>query len=112
MNARNTTERRTVTAVFSVVDALDHPHGGRILRLRLEHGEPPSIRDLSKARLRATTADGDERTVEVAGFSVTGGKPSDERLARTGRVDLHVRPADGRSDPPIDVRWRIEGPLD
>ena len=51
-----TTERARPT--FRVLDAMDAPHGGRIVRLRLQSGEPPSIRRLKGARLRATSVDG------------------------------------------------------
>lgn len=102
---------RTRPAVFRVLDALDHPHGGRILRLRLQEGDAPSVRDLRGARLRAASPDGEERELEVEGFAAFGGKPSDERLARTGRADLHVRPADGRTAPPVALGWEVRGPL-
>lgn len=99
-------------AVFQVLDALDHPHGGRILRLRLQEGDPPSVRRLKEARLRAVSPDGEERVVKADGFAAFGGKPSDERLARTGRADLHVHPIHGKTDPPIRFGWTISGPLD
>lgn len=99
-------------AEFQVLDALDHPHGGRILRLRLHEGDSPSVRRLKTARLRAVSPEGEERVVEVDGFAAFGGKPSDERLARTGRADLHVHPADGKTDPPIGVGWTVAGPLE
>ena len=37
---------------FRVLDAMDAPHGGRILRLRLQSGEAPSIGELRGARPR------------------------------------------------------------
>ena len=33
-------------AVFRVLDALDAPHGGSILRLRLQEGDAPSIKEI------------------------------------------------------------------
>ncbi len=90
--------------VFRVIDVLEAPHGGRILRLRLQEGAPPSVRDMKGARLEATAPDGARRTVTVDGFAVFGGKPSDERLARTGRIDVHVA-EDASSAPPIAVKW-------
>ena len=90
---------------FRVLDALEAPHGGRILRLRLEAGEPPSIGDLKGARLKAVSSDGDSCTVRVRGFALTGGRPSDDRLARTGRIDLHIEEeGDG---PPVGLRWEV-----
>ena len=88
---------------FRVLDAMDAPHGGRILRLRLQSGEAPSIGALKAARLRATSADGTTTTLTVRGFAVFGGKPSDDRLARTGRVDVHV----DEDGPPVGMRWEI-----
>lgn len=96
-------------ARFRVIDALAAPHGGRILRLRLESGAAPSVRSLKGARMKAVSPDGEEEsTVRVDGFAVFGGRPSDERLARTGRVDVHVTQEDG--DVPVGLRWRVTGP--
>jgi hypothetical protein len=45
---------------FRVLDAMDAPHSGRILRLRLQSGEAPSIKSLwaspSSAESPATSA--------------------------------------------------------
>jgi hypothetical protein len=92
-------------AVFRVVDAMDAPHGGRILRLRLQDGAAPSIRSLKGARLRAVSPAGVERHVNVEGFPLFGGRPSDARLARTGRVDVHVR--DDDEGAPVALRWEV-----
>jgi hypothetical protein len=90
---------------FRVLDAMDAPHGGRILRLRLESGEMPSVGAIKGARLTARGPDGSTGAVRVRGFAVFGGHPSDERLARTGRLDLHVEPeGDGT---PIGLRWEV-----
>lgn len=102
----------TQTTVFKVLDAMNHPHGGRILRLRLQEGDAPSIRDLKGARLRATSEDGEVREVVVEGFAAFGGKPTDKRLARTGRVDVHVEDADGKPGPEIGMQWEVAGPLE
>ena len=84
----------TAKAVFKVIDAYDHPHGGRILRLRLGRGEAPPLKELKGASLQAVGPGGEERTITVAGFAVFGGRPTDERVARTGRVDVHVPEAE------------------
>jgi len=89
---------------FRVLDAMDAPHSGRILRLRLQSGEAPSIKSLKGAEMRATSPEGDECSFRVLGFAVFGGKPSNERLARTGRIDLHVEEGDGG---PIGLRWEV-----
>ncbi len=97
------------TPVFRVVDALDGPHGGRILRLRLEEGPAPRVRDLKGSRLAATAPDGTRRDVTVQGFAVFGGRVSDRRLADTGRVDVHVRD-DAPDVPPVSTRWLLAPP--
>lgn len=97
--------QQSTAATFTVVDALDAPHGGRILRLRLQEGTAPAVRELKGARLRAVSPDGDERHVVVEGFPLFGGRPSNERIARTGRVDVHVtEEGDG---PPVGLRWDV-----
>lgn len=92
---------------FRVIDAFDGPHVGRILRLRLETGDAPSVRSLKGARLKAVSPDGVERYVRVDGFPMFGGRPSDDRLRRTGRVDVHVRLEGDDHDPPIGLRWEV-----
>ena len=91
--------------VFRVLDAMDAPHNGRILRLRLQAGEAPPVRALRGARLIARSPDGRTCTVKVLGFALVGGKPSDERLARSGRVDLHVEEVEGQG--PVSLQWEI-----
>ena len=60
--------------------------------------------------MRARSPDGREQTFRVDGFAVFGGRPSDERLARTGRVDVHVS-VEGTAQEPIGLRWEVAGPL-
>ncbi|MDX1647780.1 MAG: hypothetical protein R3304_11605 [Longimicrobiales bacterium] len=91
--------------VFRVLDAMDAPHTGRILRLRLQSGEAPPVKSLKGAELRAVSPDGAECRVRVLGFAAFGGKPSDERLARTGRIDVQVEELDDTG--PIGLRWEI-----
>lgn len=91
-------------ARLRVIDALDHPHGGRILRLRLLEGEPPTAGGLKGGKLRVEGPDGEVRTVRVLGFPTFGGKVSDRRIRETRRVDVHVEGEDG--DPAaIGLRW-------
>ena len=84
---------------------MDAPHSGRILRLRLQSGDAPSIKSLKGAEMRAVSPDGDECRIRVRGFAVFGGKPTNDRLARTGRVDLHVEEIDDGG--PIGLRWQV-----
>lgn len=107
-----TPERAGDRTVFRVLDAMEQPHGGRILRLRLHGGEVPSVKDLKGARMRAISPEGDvEKTIRVDGFAVFGGKPSDERLARTGRIDVHVFDENGDDETPVGLKWEVVGPL-
>ena len=95
-------------AVFGVIDAHDHPHGGRILRLRLRRGEALSLGELRGGTFVAIEGNGTEIALRPKGFAVFGGKVSDARLARTGRVDIHA--SDDRVDE-IDVGWQVCGPV-
>jgi len=99
----STATRSGVT--FSVLDAMDAPHSGRILRLRLQSGEAPSVRSLRGAEMIATAPDGRECRVRVKGFAVFGGKPSDDRLMRTGRVDVQVDELGPEG--PVGISWAV-----
>lgn len=90
---------------FRVLDAMDAPHSGRILRLRLQSGEAPSIKSLKGSEMRAVAPDGRACRFKVLGFALFGGKPSNDRLARTGRVDVHVQELDDEG--PIGLRWEV-----
>ncbi|MDT8341931.1 MAG: hypothetical protein RQ751_10500, partial [Longimicrobiales bacterium] len=94
------------TPRFLVLDAMDAPHNGRILRLRLQAGEAPSIRSLRGARLSGRGPRGETATVRVQGFPTFGGKPSDARLGRTGRVDVHVE-VEGNPEVPVGLQWEL-----
>lgn len=98
-----TSTRSGVT--FRVLDAMNAPHSGRILRLRLQSGEAPTVKSLKGSVLRAVSPDGSECRIEVLGFAAFGGKPSDERLARTGRVDIQVEELDDTG--PVGLRWEV-----
>lgn len=89
---------------FKVLDAMDGPHEGRILRLRLQEGDAPSVKSLRGATLRAEGPGGRTAEVQVRGFALTGGKPSDERIARSGRVDVHV---EGENAGEIGLQWEV-----
>lgn len=90
---------------FRVLDAMDAPHSGRILRLRLQSGEAPPVKSLKGSEMRATSPEGDVCRFRVLGFALFGGKPSNERFARTGRVDVHVEELEGG---PIGLQWEVE----
>jgi len=52
----------------------------------------------------ARSPDGEQCRLKVSGFAVFGGKPSNDRLARTGRVDIHVDELEGG---PVGLRWQL-----
>jgi hypothetical protein len=91
---------------FLVLDAMAGPHGGQILRLRLQSGEAPSVRSLKGARLTALGPDGGRASLRVTGFPLFGGKASDARLDRTGRVDVTVEPVDSGSSA-VGLQWEV-----
>lgn len=93
-------------ARFLVLDAMEGPFGGQILRLRLQSGESPSLRALKGARLEGLGPRGQKAAVRVKGFPTFGGKPSDARFGRTGRVDVHVVPETG-SDVAVGLQWEV-----
>lgn len=87
---------------------MDAPHGGRILRLRHREGDPPTVRGLRGARMRATSPEGVERTFRIESFALVGGRASDARMARTGRADVHVAVDEAApGTPPIGARWEV-----
>lgn len=91
-----------------VIDAMDAPHGGRILRLRHVDGDTPTVGALKGARMKAVSPEGEERTFRVESFAMFGGRASDERLARTGRADVRI--TDEGAAPgsqPIRVGWEV-----
>jgi hypothetical protein len=91
--------------VFRVLDAMDAPHSGRILRLRLQSGEAPSIGTLKGSEMVATSPDGRRCRFRVVGFALFGGKPTNDRFTRTGRVDVHVVELDDGG--PVGLRWEV-----
>ena len=106
-NALGATNGRRV--VFRVLDAMDAPHSGRILRLRLQSGEAPTIKSLKNHEMLASGPQGQACKIRAIGFAVFGGKPSNNRLLRTGRVDLHIEELyDGC---PVGLQWEVSPTL-
>ena len=106
-----TSQAQTKQWCFRVLDSVETPDGGCVLRLRLQDGDAPTVKALKGARLLVRSPDGEERTVRVKGFALVGGKPSDGRLARTGRVDIQIE-EEGDTDLPIALRSEVEGPIE
>ena len=101
------TTSATAKATYRVIDAYDHPHGGRILRLRLGRGEALGVKELKSGALVAASPEGEETPIRVHGFALFGGRPSDARLARTGRVDIRV---EGEVARRVRTGWLVTGP--
>ena len=91
--------------VFLVLDAMDAPHSGRILRLRIQSAASTSIRSLKGSEMKAISPEGRECRLRIEGFALFGGKPSDERLQRTGRLDVHIEELDDGG--PVGLRWQV-----
>ena len=71
-------------------------------------GKPLSLGELRGGTLVATAGNGTEIPLRPKGFAVFGGKLTDTRLARTGRVDIHA--SDERVDE-VEVGWQVCGPV-
>jgi len=97
-----------IPPVFRVTDAMDAPHGGRILRLKLETGTPLQIGKLKGAGLLAVSPLGRLCRFRVASFATIGGKVRQRRFQETGRVDLHIYEDDDTG--PIELAWRVKQP--
>ncbi len=105
------TVARNHQATFRVLDSIESPHGGWFLKLRFEAGDVLTLRELKSATLSVSSPDGATSfEVKVHAFPLFGGHPSDDRLQRTGRVDLHVKVSDG-SRRLIGLQWKVSGPL-
>ena len=104
------TQRPAQKHAFRVIDAMDAPHRGRVIRLRFQGGQPPTLRELKGAILRARSPRGEEESLRVLGFFLAGGKPSDARLNRTGRVDLVVEIETGGDRPAVSTSWEVSAP--
>jgi hypothetical protein len=98
---------------FRVSDSLDVPQRGWLLRLRLVEGRP-SLKDLEPgARLRLQAPAGQECKVTVLAHALTGGRATQERLERTGELDVVIPLTDARSEAgTVDIGWMASGPVD
>ena len=103
-----TADKQSGPAVFRVIDALDAPYQGQILRLRLQTGRAPTLKEMKGGSFTATSPQGEETRVTVVAFSTIGGKPSQSRFQRTGRVDVVAVPENGAT--PVALRWTLTGP--
>lgn len=100
-------------AHFNVSDALDVPLRGFLLRLRLTGGDFSVKNAGPGTRLRLVAPDGTERIVTILAKSLTGGRNTQERLQKTGQLDLIISSDDAYADNvPVGIGWRAELPVD
>lgn len=95
---------------FRVSDAVDVPHRGVLLRLRLLEGRP-SLDELRPGRrLVLRSPDGEERRVRVQDYSVTGGRATQARLERTRELDVVISRADAyQGGRRVEIGWLVVG---
>jgi hypothetical protein len=103
-----TPEQQTGAPVFRVIDAMDGPHFGQILRLRLLSGRTPALKEVKGGTFKGRSPSGEESTVTVQGLSMVNGKASQARFARTGRVDV-IAMVEGEG-PKVSIQWTLCGP--
>lgn len=103
-----TPEPQTGAPVFRVIDAMDAPYSGQILRLRLLSGRTPTLKEMKGGRFKARSPKGDEASIKVTGFSLAYGKPNQARFARTGRVDVLSEMDEGEEK--VSLQWTLSGP--
>jgi hypothetical protein len=100
------------TSRFNVSDALDVPLRGFLLRLRRTEGEPVASDIAPGSQLRLTSPEGTTRTVTILGKSLTGGRNTQERLDRTGQLDVLISSEEAYADGmAVGIGWTAEGPL-
>lgn len=100
------------TGRFNVSDALDVPLRGFLLRLRLVDGDVSASDIASGTRLRLTGPEGAERVVTVRDKSLTGGRNTQERLGKTGQIDVIIGSDEAYAGGvPVGIGWAAEGPL-
>lgn len=103
-----TAEKQSGPPVFRVIDAMKAPYQGQILRLRLQGGRTPTLKEMKGGTFTARSPDGHEAQVRVVNFSTIGGKPNQARFQRTGRVDVVALGENGQA--PVAIQWTLTGP--
>ncbi len=95
---------------FRVSDAVEVPLRGMMLRLKRVEGTAPLGALEPGATLRLMAPDGVTRTARVKALSVTGGRPTQERLDRYGQADVVIAPEEARVDGrPVEIGWYVVG---
>lgn len=91
---------------FRISDALEVPHRGYLLRLKLLDGEPV-LGDLAPGqKITLRSPDGIEGVVAIKDYSLTQGPPSQKRFDRTHELDVVIETADAVVKGQIvDIGW-------
>ena len=92
-------------ATFKVIDSMDGPHGGRILRLKSVTRSPPGLGTLRNLEMVAIGPSGRICRVRVLDFVVIGGKVRQKRFNATGRIDVRVTEIDDSG--PVTLGWKL-----
>lgn len=96
---------------FRVSDAARVPLRGYLLRLRLMDGRPSLSKLRPGSRILLRSPDGVERVVEVQDFSVIGGRATQQRLERTGELDVLISETDAvRDGRAVEIGWQVLEP--
>jgi hypothetical protein len=103
-----TPEQQTGTPVFRVIDAMDAPLFGLILKLRLQSGRTPALKEVKGGLFNARSPEGEEATVRITNFAMTNGKPNQARFGRTGRIEV-VATSEPET-PRVSLKWTLSGP--
>lgn len=91
---------------FRVSDAVAVPLRGMLLRLRRVEGRPSMKRLAKGSKLHLVAPDGTERDVTIVDYSATGGRATQERLDRTGELDVVISAEDAiADDTPVEIGW-------
>ena len=95
---------------FRVSDAVAVPLRGVMLRLKRVAGNPAVGALAPGSTLRLQAPDGETRTVEVKALSLTGGRPTQDRLDRYGQADVVISPEEARMNGrSVEIGWFVVG---
>lgn len=97
--------------MFRVSDAVAVPLRGMLLRLKRVSGQPKMSALKKGSNLRLIAPDGREREVTIVDYSTTGGRATQERLDRTGELDVVISAEDAMRDGEVvEIGWNATAP--
>ena len=90
---------------FRVSDVYEVPFRGTMVRLKLLDGAA-TMKGLRPGRsLWLAPAEGEGRRVTIKDIGVTSGRGRQERLDRTGELDVLISAEDAGAGPPVRIGW-------